>query len=703
MSEIVSYSLSGDIAVVNIDSPPVNAVDQSVRAGLKQVFTELRGKPEIRAIVLACAGRTFVAGADIKEFDTGIAAPGYHEVLRLIEDSPVPVIAAVHGTALGAGTEIALSCHYRVAHEAARFGLPELSLGIIPGAGGTQRLPRLVALEVALDMMLSGKPLPAAKALEAGLVDRVVTEAVGPAAVAFAGELIARGAAPRRTRGQAVKGGEQAAELFAAKRAQIARTMRNRQSPLALLEAVQAAVERPFDEGLQVESALSAQLEQATESRALRHLFYAEREVRKIPGLAADVKPRPVTRVGIVGAGTMGGGIAMCFANAGVAVTILDTSQANLDRGLATIGKNYERSVTRGSLKPEQRDQRLGLITPTLDYEALGSADVIIEAVFENMALKKQIFVKLDAVAKPGAILGTNTSTLDIDEIAAVTGRAQDVIGLHFFSPANVMQLLEIVQCGKTAPDVVVTALEIARQIKKTGVVAKVCYGFIGNRMMDPYGREAERCLLEGATPAEVDGALEDFGMAMGILAVYDLAGVDIGHLTRVARQHLLPRDPSFYRPAAMLNERGWIGQKAGRGYYRYDGAERKRAVDPEVVAMIHEEGRRLNIPQRRPERQEIRERCLYAMINEGALLLEEGIALRASDIDVVYTAGYGFPRYRGGPMFYADTVGLKVIHDKILEFQKTLDPQYWQPAPLLKKLALAGSSFARWQAEQTR
>ena len=703
MSDAVSYSTSGDIAVVIIDSPPVNAVNQAVRAGLKRVFSELRGKPDVKAIVLGCAGKTFVAGADIKEFDTGIAEPGYHEVLRLIEDSPVPVIAAVHGTALGAGTEIALSCHYRVAHEGARFGLPELSLGIIPGAGGTQRLPRLVPLEVALDMMLSGKPLPAAKALEAGLVDAVVSGEVPPAAVAFAKELLAKGATPRRTREQSVKGADQAAELFAAKRAQIARTMRNRQSPIALLDAVQAAVEKPFDEGLQVESALSAKLEQATESRALRHLFYAEREVRKIPGLSADVKARPITRVGIVGAGTMGGGIAMCFANAGIPVTILDTAQANLDRGLATIGKNYERSVSRGSLKPEQRDQRLGLITPTLDYAALGSADVIIEAVFENMALKKDIFARLDAVAKPGAILGTNTSTLDIDEIAAVTGRPQDVIGLHFFSPANVMQLLEIVQCSKTAPDVVVTALEIARTIKKTGVVAKVCYGFIGNRMMDPYGREAEHCVLEGATPEEVDSAMEAWGMAMGILAVYDMAGIDIGHLTRVARAHLLPKDPGFYRPSAMLTERGWIGQKAGRGYYRYDGADRKRAVDPEVIAMLHEEGARLNIPQRKPGKQEIQERCLYSMINEGALLLEEGIALRASDIDVVYTAGYGFPRYRGGPMFYADTVGLKVIYDKIIGFQKTLDPQYWQPAPLLKKLALAGSTFAQWQAEQSR
>ena len=703
MSEAVSHTLSGDIAVVTIDSPPVNAVNQSVRAGLKQAFSELRGKPEINAIVLGCAGRTFVAGADIKEFDTGIAAPGYHEVLRLIEDSPVPVIAAVHGTALGAGTEIALSCHYRLAQEGARFGLPELSLGIIPGAGGTQRLPRLVPLEVALDMMLSGKPLPAGKALEAGLVDAVVSGDALPAAVAFAKELVAKGAVPRRTREQAVKGADQAAELFAAKRAQIAKTMRNRQSPRALLDAVQAAVEKPFDEGLQVESALSATLEQATESRALRHLFYAEREVRKIPGLSAEVKPRPVTRVGIVGAGTMGGGIAMCFANAGIPVVILDTARANLDRGLATIGKNYERSVSRGSLKPEQRDQRLGLITTTLDYAALGNADVIIEAVFENMALKKDIFARLDAVAKPGAILGTNTSTLDIDEIAAVTKRPQDVIGLHFFSPANVMQLLEIVQCGKTAADVVVTALEIARTIKKTGVVAKVCYGFIGNRMMDPYGREAEHCVLEGATPEEVDSALESWGMAMGILAVYDMAGIDIGHLTRVARAHLLPKDPGFYRPSAMLTERGWIGQKAGRGYYRYDGADRKRAVDPEVIALLHGEGKRLNIPQRTPGKQEILERCLYSMINEGALLLEEGIALRASDIDVVYTAGYGFPRYRGGPMFYADTVGLKVIHDKILEFQKTLDPQYWQPAPLLTKLAQAGSSFAQWQAGQSR
>jgi len=699
----VTFSIAGDVAVVMIDSPPVNAVNQGVRAGLKQVFTELRGKPGIKAIVLGCAGKTFVAGADIKEFDTGIAAPGYHEVLRLIEDSLVPVVAAVQGTALGAGTEIALACHYRVAHEAARFGLPELSLGIIPGAGGTQRLPRLVPLEVALDMALTGKPLPAGKAAEAGLADRVVGGEVMPAALAYARELVASGAGPRRTREQPVKGKEGAAELFAAQRAQVAKTMRNRQSPIALITALQAAVEQPFDEGLKVEGRLSSQLEQATESKALRHLFYAEREVRKIPGLAANIAPRPIARVGIVGAGTMGGGIAMCCANVGIPVTLVDATQQNLDRGMATIRKNYERSVSRGSLKPEQLEERIKLISPTLDYSALANADLIIEAVFENLALKKEIFAKLDAVAKPGAILGTNTSTLDIDEIAAVTRRAKDVIGLHFFSPANVMQLLEIVQAGKTAPDVVVTALDIAKRIKKTGVVAKVCYGFIGNRMMDPYGREAERCVLEGATPAQVDGALEQWGMAMGILAVYDMAGVDVGYLTRAERKHLLPDDPTFYRPTAVLYEHGWLGQKSGRGYYRYDGADRKRTEDPEVIALLQEEAKRLDVPQRKPGAQEIQERCLYAMINEGALLLEEGVALRASDIDVVYTAGYGFPRYRGGPMFYADTVGLKVIYDKIMEFQKTLDPRYWQPAPLLKKLALAGSSFAQWQAEQSR
>jgi 3-hydroxyacyl-CoA dehydrogenase len=693
--------MQGEIAVVTVDSPPVNTLSRDVRAGLKECFESLRGRADAKAVVLACAGKTFLSGGDMREFETGVQEPGYHEVLRLIEDSPVPVVAALYGTVMGGGVETAIACHYRVALEGTKLGLPEITLGIIPGAGGTQRMPRLIGLEAALDMMLGGKPLSAAQAKEIGLVDALAADDVTGAALAYARDLVAAGKGPRRTREMGIAGADRAGDILAARRAQATKTFRNRNSPNVLLEAVQAAVDLPFDAGIKRERELSSQVERAVEGRAFRHLFFSERELRKIPGLPADVKSRKIAKVGIVGAGTMGGGISMCFANAGIPVTIVDARQEALDRGLATIRKNYDRSVTRGSLKPEQMEQRLALIAPTLDYAALGDADLIVEAVFENMALKKDIFVKLDAVAKPGAILGTNTSTLDIDEIAAVTKRPQDVIGLHFFSPANVMQLLEIVQCAKTAPDVVMTALDIAKTIKKVGVVAKVCYGFIGNRMMDPYGREAERCVMEGATPAEVDGALEDFGMAMGILAVYDMAGIDIGHLTRVARAHLLPKDPSFYRPTALLTERGWLGQKTGRGYYRYDSPDRKRTPDPEAIAMFAEEAQRLGVPQRKPSKQEIQERCLYAMINEGALLLEEGIAVRASDIDIVYASGYGFPRYRGGPMFYADTVGLKVIYDKIIEFRKILDPQYWQPAPLLEKLAKAGSSFAQWQAER--
>ncbi|GMU49943.1 MAG: crotonase [Candidatus Desulfobacillus denitrificans] len=699
MSELVSVSMQGEVAVVTVDSPPVNTLTREVRAGLKAAFESLRGRAGAKAVVLACAGRTFLSGGDMREFETGVQAPGYHEVLRLIEDSPVPVVAALHGTVMGGGLETAIACHYRVAQEATKLGLPEITLGIIPGAGGTQRLPRLIGLEAALDMMLSGKPLSAAEAAKVSLVDTAVAGDVTAAAVACARELVAAGKGPRRTRERSVEGRAQAAGIIAARRAEAAKTFRNRNSYNVLLDAVLAAVDKPFDEGIACERSLSNEVERAVEGRAFRHLFFGERELRRIPGLPAGVQSRPIGKVGIVGAGTMGGGIAMCFANAGIPVTIVDARQEALERGLATVRKNYERSVSRGSLKPEQMESRLALIAPTLDYAALRDADLVIEAAFENLALKKEIFAKLDAVAKPGAILGSNTSTLDIDEIAAVTQRPQDVIGLHFFSPANVMRLLEIVQCAKTAPEVVMTALDIAKTIKKVGVVAKVCYGFIGNRMMDPYGREAERCVLEGATPEEVDGALEDFGMAMGILAVYDMAGVDIGHLTRVERAHLLPKDPGFYRPSAMLTERGWLGQKSGRGYYRYDNPERKRTPDPEAIALFAEEARRLGVPQRKPAKQEIQERCLYAMINEGALLLEEGIALRASDIDIVYTAGYGFPRYRGGPMFYADTVGLKAIYDKILEFRKVLDPQYWQPAPLLEKLAKAGSSFAQWQA----
>jgi 3-hydroxyacyl-CoA dehydrogenase len=698
MTEAVAVSYRDGIALVMIDRPPVNAIDQAVRAGLQRAFSELGTRADVRAVVIGCAGRTFVAGADIKEFDTGIAPPAYHDVFRLIEDFPVPVVAALHGTALGAGTELALACHYRVAEKNARLGLPELSLGIIPGAGGTQRMPRLIPLAAAADMMLSGRPMAGDNAKELGLVDAFVEGDVTSGAMIFASELVAQGKGPRVTRELPVRGAENLATLLREKRAEAAKRMRGRQSPQRLLEALEAAATLPFDQGLKVESDIGAELVGANESRALRHLFFAEREVRKIPGPSGSVHPRPIRSVGIVGAGTMGCGIAMAFANAGIPVTILDTGSQALDAGLARIRANYERSVARGSLQGDQMESRLKLIAPTLDHGALATADLVIEAVFENLPLKKEIFARLDQTAKPGAILATNTSTLNIDAIAAATSRPQDVVGLHFFSPANVMPLVEIVQAQRTASDVLATAFELAKSIRKVGVVAKVCYGFIGNRMMDPYGREAEHCLLEGATPEEIDSALEGFGMAMGILAVYDLAGIDVGHLTRLALGDAFDRDPTFYRPSAMLTERGWLGQKSGRGYYRYENG--KRVPDPEVVKLLHDEGKRLGVPQRKLAAAEIVERCLYALINEGARVLEERVALRAGDIDVVYTSGYGFPRWRGGPMFHADTVGLRTIYERILEFQHSLEARYWQPAPLLAKLAKANSSFGKWQDE---
>ena len=695
MSEVVRVAVTDGIATVVIDNPPVNAMDRDMRAGVLHAFEDLRARADVRAIVVSCAGRTFVAGADIKEFDTGIGPPGHYEVLDCIESSPVPVVAALHGTALGAGAELALACHYRVAQENARLGFPELTLGIIPGAGGTQRLPRLIPLPAALDMMLSGKPVAAAEAMKLGLVDAVTSDEVTAAAVAFAGQLIASGAAPRRTRDLAVRDAADAANLLAAARERTRKTMRNRGSPLALIDAVQAAVELPFEAGIAIETAKTRELVPAAEARSLRHLFFAERDVRKIPELPSAVSPRDVRSVGIVGAGTMGGGIAMCFANAGIPVTIVDATSEALERGLSRVRANYDRSIARGSIDPAEAQRRIALITPARDYSALKDADLVIEAVFENLALKKQVFAKLDAIARPGAVIGTNTSTLDIDVLARETQRVGDVVGLHFFSPANVMPLLEIIRTRDTAPDVLATAMNVAQRIRKVGVIARNAYGFIGNRMMDPYGREAELCVLEGATPAQVDGALEEFGMAMGILAVYDLAGTDIGHLTRIERKHLLPDDPAYYRCSALLNERGWLGQKTGRGFYRYEGG--KRIDDPEAVEMFWEEGRRIGVQERRPGKEEIVERCLFSLINEGARVLEEGVAIRAADIDVVYTAGYGFPRYRGGPMFYADTIGLQTICRRLREFRELLGPRYWQPAPLLERLAQSGSTFAEW------
>ncbi|CAG1001585.1 3-hydroxyacyl-CoA dehydrogenase [Burkholderiales bacterium] len=698
MNDIVRLTREGELALVTIDHPPVNTLAQPVRAGLARAFAQIAQDSEVRAVVLLGAGKSFVSGGDMREFEIGVAAPGYHEVLDAIECCAVPVIAAMHGTVMGAGVELASACHFRLAQAQARFGLPEISLGIIPGGSGTQRVPRLIGFAAALDIMLSGRSFDAAEAQRLGLVDALAEGDLLAQAKARARELVRQSWTPRRTGELAVADAALAPGLLAAKRAEVARTMRNRNAPLVLLDALQSAIDLPFEQGLRKERELSDLVERAPEGRAFRHLFFAERELRRLPGLDANTPARTVQDVGIIGAGTMGGGIAMAFANAGLSVRLVETDQARLQSGLANIEKNYDRSVARGSLSAEEKALRLKRISGALDFQSLAAADLIIEAVFENLALKKDIFRRLDLVAKPGAILATNTSTLDIDALAACTSRPQDVLGLHFFSPAQVMRLLEIVQTRHNSPDVLATALDLAKRIKKTGVVAKNAYGFIGNRMMDPYGREAERLLLEGATPEEVDGALEDFGMAMGVLAVFDLAGVDIGHLVRAERKALLPQDPSYYRASAMLVERGWLGQKASRGYYRYDNPERRRTPDPEVVALLRAEGERLGIPQRRIGREEIVRRCLLALINEGAKVLEEGVAHRASDIDIVYTAGYGFPRYRGGPMFYADTLGLPAVLAGVEDLATRLDAQYWQPAPLLQSLAQACSSFAAWQ-----
>ncbi len=690
-----AYSTHGPIALISMNNPPVNGLGYELRSGIVAGLDQALADPKIAAVVLIGSAKAFSGGADIREFNSpkALAEPNLNTVIRVVESSSKPVIAAIGGACMGGGLELALGCHFRVAVAGAQIGLPEVKLGILPGAGGTQRLPRLIGLEPALDMMLSGKPLSEADAVKVSLADTAVDGDVTAAAVAYARELVAAGKGPRRTREMSVAGADRVGEILAARRAQLGKVFRNRHSPHVLLDAVRAAVELPFDAGIARERELSNQVERAVEGRAFRHLFFGERELRRIPGLPADVKSRKVAKVGIVGAGTMGGGISMCFANAGIPVTIVDAKQEALDRGLATIRKNYERSVARGSLKPEQLEQRMALIRPTLDYAALGDADLVIEAVFENMKLKKEIFAKLDAAAKPGAILGTNTSTLDIDEIAAVTQRPQDVIGLHFFSPANVMRLLEIVQCAKTAPDVVMTALDVAKTIRKVGVVAEVCYGFIGNRMMEPYGRVAGFLVEEGATPWQVDKALEKWGMAMGPFRMGDLAGNDIGWAIR-KRRYVEKPDVKYARIADKLCELGRFGQKTGMGWYRYEAGKRDAIPDPVVEKLIEDYRKEQGITPRKIADAEIVERCIFALVNEAARLLEEGIAQRASDVDMVYLTGYGFPLHRGGPMLYADQVGLYNVVRAAQRFAAESGDKFWQPAPLLAKLAAEGKTF---------
>ncbi|MDD2712810.1 MAG: 3-hydroxyacyl-CoA dehydrogenase NAD-binding domain-containing protein [Simplicispira sp.] len=689
-----SYAVHGPVAVVTLNNPPVNGLGHALRSGIVAALDQALADPQVQAIVLTGSARAFSGGADVREFGTPKAGqePTLPSVIRALDGSTKPVVAAIAGVCLGGGLELALGCHYRVALPDASLGLPEVKLGLLPGAGGTQRLPRLIGLEPALNMIVSGQPVPANAFAGTPLVHALIEGDLVEGAVAFAAQVAARGEPLPRARDLKVKQPNADAFLQFARNT-VAAASKPFPAPLQCVEAVAASL-KPFDEGLQTERTLFQALMQTPESRALRHVFQAERAAAKVPGLPEGTVLRPIARVGVIGAGTMGGGITMNFLNAGIPVVLLEMKQEALDRGLATIRKNYENSMKKGKLKPEQVEQRMGLITPTLEYAALKDADLIVEAVFEEMGVKEAVFRQLDAVAKPGAILASNTSYLDIDRIATFTRRPQDVIGLHFFSPANVMRLLEIVRGAQTAPDVLATSLQLAKQIKKVAVVSGVCDGFIGNRMLARYGAAAQDLINAGALPQQIDGALQKFGLAMGPFRMGDLAGLDIGWATRKrkAAEAGVEMKPIV---ADKLCEAGRFGQKTGAGWYRYEAGNRTPLPDSVTEQLIADYRAAHGITPRKISDEEIVERCIFALVNEGARILEEGIAARASDIDLVYLNGYGFPLHRGGPMLYADTVGLPQVVRSLRRFaaEPGADAS-WQPAPLLVRLAEEGRSF---------
>ncbi|HEX6080064.1 MAG TPA: 3-hydroxyacyl-CoA dehydrogenase NAD-binding domain-containing protein [Methylomirabilota bacterium] len=688
MSQSVDLDRRGHIAVLTVNNPPVNALSQHVRQGLHDGLTQAAGDPDVQAIVITCAGRTFVAGADITEFGKPPREPGLHAVLDLIEGAPKPVVAAIHGTALGGGLEVTLACHYRVGVKTARFGLPEVKLGILPGAGGTQRLPRVVGVPKALSMIVSGDPIGADEALKAGLIDEIVDGDLTAAGVAFAEKVVREKRPLKKIRDldDKIAPARGKPEIFADFRKSVARQTRGFRAPENCIKAVEAAVNLPFDQGLKRERELFQELLVSPESKAQRYFFFAEREAAKIPDVPADTRSRDIKKAAVLGAGTMGGGIAMNFANAGIPVTVVEVAQDALDRGLGVVRKNYEATASRGRLTMQDVEKRMGLISGTTDWSKIADADIVVEAVFEEMPIKKEVFAKIDGICKPGAVLATNTSTLDVDEIASATRRPDDVIGMHFFSPANVMRLLEVVRGKKSAKDVITTAMAVGRRIAKVPVLVGVCYGFVGNRMLHQRGREAEKLILEGALPHEVDKVLTDFGFPMGPFAMGDLAGLDVGWRIRKGKG-------VKSAVADRICELGRFGQKTGSGYFRYEKGDRTPIPDPEVEKIIVEVASEMGITRRKIGDDEILARLLYPMVNEGAKILEEKIAIRASDIDVIWVYGYGWPVYRGGPMFWADQVGLKAMRDRMNEWRKTLGED-WTPAPLLDRLATEGKTF---------
>jgi 3-hydroxyacyl-CoA dehydrogenase len=695
-----AYAVHGDVAVISLNNPPVNGLGLSTRQGITDGLAKANDDAAVRAIVITGAGKAFSGGADIKEFGSpkALAEPNLLSVILAVENSSKPVVAAVHSVAMGGGLELALGCHYRIAAPGCSVALPEVKLGLVPGAGGTQRLPRVLGVEAALNMIVSGEPvksemlamLPGQKLFDkmAASPESLAEEALTYArSVADARPLpLVRNLPCKHPLGDA---------YFQFARNMVKGMAKNFPAPAKCVDTVEAATKKKFDDGMAVEREAFINLMWTPESRALRHLFTAERAASKIPDVPEDTPLRKIEKVAVIGAGTMGGGISMNFLNAGIPVVMLEMKQDALDRGVATIRKNYEAQVKKGKLKADKYEQRMALLTTTLSYDEIGSADLVIEAVFEEIGVKEKVFTELDRVMKPGAILASNTSTLDVDKIASFTKRPQDVVGLHFFSPANVMKLLEVVRGAKTAKDVMATVMVVAKKIKKTAVVSGVCDGFIGNRMIEQYGRQGGFLLDEGCTPAQVDKAMEKFGMAMGPFRMGDLAGNDIGWAIRKRRYQEKP-DMKYSKTADLLCEKGRFGQKTGAGWYDYVPGKRDAIPNAEVVKMIEDHRKALGITPRKISDEEIVQRLVFSLVNEAAHILEEGIANKASDIDVVYIFGYGFPVHRGGPMLYADQVGLFNVVQAMQRFAKNPldDAKFWQPAPLLARLVAEGKTF---------
>ncbi len=688
-----SYEVKENVAVITMNNPPVNGLGHATRSGIFDGLNKALADSAVKAVIITGAGRAFSGGADIKEFNTPktFAEPNLLMVIEAIEAADKPVVAAIHSVAMGGGLELALGCHYRVAAPGAQIALPEVKLGLLPGAGGTQRLPRVVGVETALTMIVTGNPTPSEKLAGTKLFDRMIAGDLMAGAIAFAGEIAEKRPLPK-VRDIRIDLPDPNA-FFKAARDTVGAASKHFPAPLKCVDCVEAAVTMPFEEGMKVERDHFLALVQTTESKALRHFFFGERAAAKIPDVPEETPKRPIKTAAVVGAGTMGGGIAMNFANAGIPVTVLEVNQEALDKGLATVRNNYENSLKKGRLTQEKFDQRVGLIRGTLSYDDIKNADIVIEAVFEEMGIKEKVFRKLDLVMKPGAILASNTSTLDVNKIAGFTGRPQDVIGTHFFSPANVMRLLEIVRGAKTGKDVLATTLALAKKIKKIGVVSGVCDGFIGNRMIEQYGRQAGFLLDEGCLPEQVDRAMEEFGFAMGPFRMGDLAGNDVGWYIR-KRRYIERPEMVYSKTADLLCEKGRFGQKTGAGWYDYKPGDRKPYPSQWVNEMIINHSREIGVERREIGDREIVERLVYALVNEAAHILEEGIAQRASDVDIIYLTGYGFPMHRGGPMFYADTVGLPHVVAAMEKYARGRHGQYWKPAPLLAKLASEGKTF---------